>query len=85
MRVPESSQRRGSEAVTANQIARVMQQAVVKKYLGDHFVFDGELAASQASHGLEADTLHRRLFGLVCQVSDAGRINKLRSDRSTRA
>lgn len=40
-RVPESSQARGSDIATATQMARVLVNATLVQFLGEHFVFDG--------------------------------------------
>lgn len=40
-RVPESSQARGSDKVTASQMARVLLNTTLTDFLGTHFVFDG--------------------------------------------
>jgi len=41
LRVPESSQRRGSEKVTSMQQAKVLMHGAVKSFWGDDFVYDG--------------------------------------------
>jgi len=43
LRVPESSQRRGSEKVTSMQQAKVLMHEAVKSFWGDDFVFDGKV------------------------------------------
>jgi hypothetical protein len=47
-RVPESSQARGSDKVTASQMARLLVHSGLKSLLGEHFVFDG-VSVSQIS------------------------------------
>ena len=42
LRVPETSQRRGSEKVTVTQEAKVLMHDAVKRFWGDDFVFDGK-------------------------------------------
>ena len=78
MRVPESSQRRGSEKVTENQVANVMHHAVVRKYLGENFVFDGMTLVSLLVMG--ALTALRGVTRVVVEAPCAGGQGEHRHD-----